>query len=42
MAVGNRLARDRWEKREGEDAKLSPPEFIAKHYAAGDGGGNAA
>lgn len=23
-----------WENREGADAKLSPPEFIAKHYAA--------
>jgi hypothetical protein len=26
--------RTRWEDRKGADAKLSPPEFIAKHYAA--------
>ncbi len=26
--------RPKWEDRKGADAKLSPPEFIAKHYAA--------
>lgn len=29
-----RKPRPQWELRKGADAKLSPPEFIAKHYAA--------
>jgi hypothetical protein len=32
--AGHARPRPLWEDRKGEDAKLSPPEFIAKHYAA--------